>query len=224
MQKGLIGVLGVLLLFLAAANIRLSSRAQVLEEQLALSAKRTPAASAPAATPLPAAGAESPPLPAIPVAPTAASERTPEAKPAIPPGAARPVGASPSEQPRLKIIAPTFDPGSANGLPFTLQPNGPEPSAGAGPRSGFLGISGMDVPGGGVRIQSVVSDSVALRSGLLPDDVILEYNGEPIDTLAALTQRIQGGGEGSPVSLRIRRNGVEFYQGVQLGARTPAQR
>jgi S1-C subfamily serine protease len=69
-----------------------------------------------------------------------------------------------------------------------------------------------------------VPDSVAILSGLRPDDVILEYNGERIDTLAALTNKIRDDGEGSPVSLRIRRDGVEFYQGVQLGARAPAQR
>ncbi|HVR87431.1 MAG TPA: PDZ domain-containing protein, partial [Planctomycetota bacterium] len=125
---------------------------------------------------------------------------------------------------RLKALELTLQSVSANGLPHTVLPSEVNPETGAGPRAGFLGISGADVPGGGVKVQGLVPDSVAIRSGLRPDDVILEYNGERIDTLAALASKIQGAGEGSPVSLRIRRDGVEFYQGVQLGARSPAQR
>ena len=104
-------------------------------------------------------------------------------------------------------------------LNFTVVPAEPEPDAGAGRRSGFLGITGSDAPGGGVQINGVIPGSVAEQSGLRPGDVLLEYNGQPVSTLAALTTLVRGGGEGAPVSLRIRRENAEFYQGVQLGAR-----
>jgi membrane-associated protease RseP (regulator of RpoE activity) len=231
MSKGLIGMLGVLVLFLAAANVRLASRARLLEEQLAIAQKQH----APAATPAPLPGSvlESPlPVP-MPVISAAPSRREQDPKPAR-------LNSAPSVFPqedavlreqakagveqRLKVLELTLPSSSANALPLTVLPSEANPGTSAGPRAGFLGISGEDVPGGGVKVQAVIADSVAVRSDLRPDDVILEYNGERIDTLATLASKIQGAGEGSPASLRIRRNGVEFYQGVQLGGRSPAQR
>jgi len=223
MQKGLIGILGVLVLFLAALNIRLSHRADLLEERVATAGRR----SLPVTVPRPAAE------PLVPAESSAASP-APVVKPAesrpVPPqataGGTPPRKTARTEESRLLERVQALElahESAARGL-HPVQPPAPDSESSAGPRSGFLGISGVDVPGGGVMIQAVIPDSVALRSGLQPDDVILEYNGEPIDTLATLTSRVRSGGEGSPVSLRLRRNGVEFYQGVQLGARTPAQR
>ena len=227
MQKGLIGILGILVLFLAAANVRLSTRARLLEDQLAIVARRPASAS----IPLPAPGVAEPvaQVPSVPVA-TAAVAKTLEPKRTDP--APAPVSVPQQkarleearlleQQQRIKTLQGMAAPASGSGVQL---PTPQDLDAGAGPRSGFLGIMGVDVPGGGVEIQNVVPDSVALRSGLRPGDVLLEYNGEPIDTLATLTSRVRSGGEGSPVSLRLRRNGVEFYQGVQLGARSAAQR
>jgi S1-C subfamily serine protease len=66
-------------------------------------------------------------------------------------------------------------------------------------------------------VTQVVPNSVASKLGFQKDDVILEFNGEAVPTLAALASKIRDVGEGSAASLRIRRNGTEFYQGVQLG-------
>src|SRR5258707_183328 len=63
MQKGLIGILGVLVLFLAAVNVRLSTRARLLEEQLATAPRRPASPSAPG-TPEPVVQAPSVPAPA----------------------------------------------------------------------------------------------------------------------------------------------------------------
>jgi len=226
MQKGLIGILGVLVLFLAAVNVRISNRARLLEEQLATLPRRPASASAP----LPAfPGAESAQAPSVPV-PAAAVLKASEPKrgdlPGPAPDPARQQNARLAEArivdpQRIKTLQAVADPIFGNGFQF---PALEDPDAGAGPRSGFLGIMGADVPGGGVLIQGVVPDSVALRSGLRPGDIVLELNGEPIDTLATLSARIRGAVEGVPVSLRLRRDGVDFYQGVQLGARTPPQR
>lgn len=226
MQKGLIGILGILVLFLAAANVRLSTRTRLLEEQFATAAKRPASASAP--LPAPSAVEASAQSPSVSV-PAAAVVKTPEpnradpwpAPVSVPQQSLRLEEARLTESKRIYTLQAMAAPASASGFQLAAPQ---DPDAGAGPRSGFLGIMGVDVPGGGVEIQGVVPDSVAVRSGLRPGDVLLEYNGEPIDTLATLTSRVRSGGEGSPVSLRLRRDGVEFYQGVQLGARTPARR
>lgn len=224
MQKGLIGILGVLVLFLAAANVRLSTRARLLEEQVATTARRPASASAP----LPAPGAPEPiALAPFVSVPSATVVKTPEPKPADPGPApvSAPLQKTRLEETRLldvQRMKPLHEMAAPEGGFSLAAPQ--DPDAGAGPRSGFLGIMGEDVPGGGVRIQNLVADSVALRSGLRPGDVVLEFNGERIDTLATLSSRVRSGGEGSPVSLRLRRDGVEFYHGVQLGARSPAQR
>lgn len=191
MRKGWIAGVVILMLFLAAWNVRLAERARLLEEQLAAAAK-------PKRVPRPVDVPVSPPP-----------------SPTISPQAPAP---TPVPSPAAKLPEKlTLPPGPT--LTFTVQGLAPEPDPAAGPRSGFLGISGEDVPGGGVKINTIIAGSVAEKAGLRAGDVILEYNGEPVSGLAALTGRIRGGGEGSPVSLRIRRDNTEFYQGVQLGAR-----
>lgn len=93
------------------------------------------------------------------------------------------------------------------------------PVESAGPRPGFLGISGGDAAGGGVQISQVFPNTAASGSGLAAGDVILEVNGQPVAGLADLTSKIQATDEGTPVSLKVRRGDSEFYQGVQLGPR-----
>jgi hypothetical protein len=90
----------------------------------------------------------------------------------------------------------------------------PPPS---GRNPGFLGITGSDAPGGGAQVTQVLPNTVASWLGLQKDDVILELNGDSVPTLAALATKIRDIGEGAAASLRVRRNGTEFYQGVQLG-------
>ena len=89
----------------------------------------------------------------------------------------------------------------------------------SGRRPGYLGITGMDAPGGGVQLTSVQPGTVAGFSGLQEGDVILEVNGEKVASYSDLAARVRQSGEGGPVTLRIRRGASEFYQGVQLGQR-----
>lgn len=91
-----------------------------------------------------------------------------------------------------------------------------EPATGVKP--GYLGISGDDSPGGGAKVTNVLDNTAAQASGLQPGDVILEFNGEPVDSLSALSVKIRGAGEGVATTLRIRRGQSEFQQGLQLGS------
>lgn len=80
-----------------------------------------------------------------------------------------------------------------------------------------MGLNGTDAPGGGAVITVIFPVTAAERAGLVPGDVILEFNGERVADLAGLFESARGAGEGAPVSLRIRRGGSEFYLGLQLG-------
>lgn len=89
----------------------------------------------------------------------------------------------------------------------------------AGPKPGYLGVSGSDSAGGGVELQQVFPDTVASRAGLQSGDVLLDIDGEKLAGYAALAEKIRAAGEGRPMSLRLRRAGAEFTLGVQLGPR-----
>lgn len=86
-----------------------------------------------------------------------------------------------------------------------------------GLRGGYLGVSGGDASGGGAEVTNVLPNTAASAAGLQNGDVILEVNGESIAGLSALSETIRKTGEGFAATLRIRRAGVEFIQGVQLG-------
>lgn len=208
MQKALIGILGILVLFLAASDIRLSGRVRLLEDQLAAEKRVVPRSAEQVPAKLP-----NPTLAAPKSSTTWTLQESAKLRPEVPKA---PQDPTPTKN--VALSGTLILDGSGGKSLVTVAP---EPESGAGPRPGFLGIQGEDVPGGGVKINAVVPYSVAGASGLQPEDVIVEVNGERIDSLASLTTRIRGAGEGAPASLRIRRNGVEFYQGVQLGANAP---
>jgi hypothetical protein len=276
MKKIALGVLVLLLLFLAGINVRLRSQTNLLEERLAAAERkslRTPPRDLPVELESPAAPANRPvvPEPAGKATVPPPSEAPAEVKkvPAKPlqlgngatwilqgngaqvlrvdgeiPGLTdaqrkaieelrknREAQAQPyrdaiakiddqTRQSIRQILTPeqlaTYDAqnGVTANVTVTAQADEPPPN---GRKPGFLGISGGDAPGGGAQVTQVIPNSVASRLGLQKDDVILEFNGEAIPTLAALASKIRDIGEGSAASLRIRRNGTEFYQGVQLG-------
>lgn len=87
------------------------------------------------------------------------------------------------------------------------------------PKPAYLGVQGGDAPGGGVALHEVFPDSAAAGIGLQRDDVLLELDGEKLATYGNLTTRIAGSSPGAFVTLKIRRGGTEFLQGVQLGPR-----
>lgn len=89
----------------------------------------------------------------------------------------------------------------------------------SGRTPGYLGISGSDEPGGGARVNEVMDGGMAKLFGLRKDDVILEFNGEPVAGLGSLAEKIRETGEGFAATMKIRRDGAEFSQAVRLGAR-----
>jgi len=89
----------------------------------------------------------------------------------------------------------------------------------AGQKPGYLGVSGSDALGGGVELQQVFPNTVASQAGLQSGDVLLDIDGEKLANYTVLAEKIRAAGEGRPMSLRVRRAGVEFTLGVQLGPR-----
>jgi PDZ domain len=87
------------------------------------------------------------------------------------------------------------------------------------PKSGYLGVSAANAPGGGAKIDQVMPDSAASSFGLQAGDVILEFNGDQISDFTGLTTKIRATVEGAPAVLKINRGGTEFYQNVVLGRR-----
>jgi len=228
MQKTIIGVLVLLLIALLAFNARLQERERVLEERLAAAERKRTPKPAPAPTPEPAPVAAEPARPAPTPAP-AAVVKVEAPKPA--PATERFL------QGNLKALADgrlvvepgqfqlTMQEGVVEGKAvyssiLSLAPQqAQEPALPEGRKPGYLGISGGDAKGGGAQVTSVFENGVAGAAGLKDGDVIVEFNGESVQGLADLARRVRETGEGAPVSLRIRRDGSEFVQGVQLGRR-----
>jgi len=87
-------------------------------------------------------------------------------------------------------------------------------------RPGYMGMNGEDAPGGGALVTQVFPSTAAHHAGLLVGDVVMEFNGRSVPDLASLFQWARNTGEGTPISLRIRRAGVDVFIGLQLGRHT----
>ncbi len=61
----------------------------------------------------------------------------------------------------------------------------------------------------GVRVVELVNDSAAANAGLMPGDVILRTNGEPITSAGTFVNRIRGMSAGDEVQLALSRDGKE---------------
>jgi hypothetical protein len=101
-----------------------------------------------------------------------------------------------------KTVPPTAPPGDLLQSPW---------------RPGYMGMNGVDAPGGGALVTQVFPSTAAHHAGLLVGDVVTEFNGRSVPDLASLFQWARNTGEGTPISLRIRRAGVEIFIGLQLG-------
>ncbi len=71
---------------------------------------------------------------------------------------------------------------------------------------------------GGVVITEVVPDSPASRSDLRPDDIIVEFAGQPIASNANVTQAVADTVPGTVVSLKVFRQGEFVTVEVEIGA------
>lgn len=81
---------------------------------------------------------------------------------------------------------------------------------------GWLGVE-VDVGDLGVLVTGVIEDSPAHKGGLLPQDLILEFNAVPVHSYDELLKCVVGKRPNTKVQLKIDRNGTEHYSTVILG-------
>jgi hypothetical protein len=291
MQKVFLGMLGLLVIFLAAANVRLQNRERTLEQRLAAAEKKLPRR-----VPI---DPEPAPLTEAPTIVIAASVAEPKSAPAQAGSTVKTPASSATDSAKLPVKEVVTDALALAGktLTFTLEKDhvtlvraggdeelglteaqrkaidelrknrdvqasaysdmiqkidnqteqsirqvlnpdqlakygaqhnpdldvqtivqSEEPKTASGLKPGYLGISGGDAPGGGAQVTQVFPNTVASGLGLQKDDVILEFNGEAVPSLSALSTKIKESGEGFPVTLKLRRGGNEFFQSFQLGS------
>lgn len=81
---------------------------------------------------------------------------------------------------------------------------------------GWLGVE-VDVSEGGVFVKSVVEGSPAHKCGLLPRDLILEFNEMPVRSYDDLLRCVVTERPATKVQLKIGRNGTEHHRTAVLG-------
>ena len=81
---------------------------------------------------------------------------------------------------------------------------------------GWLGVR-VDVDASGVFITGVIEGSPADKSGILPKDIILEFNKTPVRSYAELLRCVASERPETKVQLKIGRNGSEQHRTVILG-------
>lgn len=85
----------------------------------------------------------------------------------------------------------------------------------------YLGIQGASIPdGGGARVIDVSpADGPAGRAGIRPDDVIVEMDGRPVDSMNTLITLITTHDVGDEVQIVVERNGRRVTVRARLQAR-----
>ncbi len=86
----------------------------------------------------------------------------------------------------------------------------------------YLGVNLIeetDSPDGGARIESVLPDSPAEKSGLRAGDVIVAFRDAPVRGPAGLTKQIRASKPGDKVPLTVVRGGKRETVNVELGER-----
>jgi C-terminal processing protease CtpA/Prc len=99
-------------------------------------------------------------------------------------------------------------------LGLQIQETAPPP---ANPNPAYLGVTAENVPGGGAKITTILPNTAAGRYGLQPNDEVLEFNMRPVSDFSAFAQMIREQRSGDYVTLKVRRGGAVFNQGVELG-------
>ena len=84
-----------------------------------------------------------------------------------------------------------------------------EPGMAGQGEPGVLGVMIVESAGPGVMIREVVGGSAAAAAGLQPGDVILEINGQGMDSPLQVTQMIRTTPAGQAVTLTVWRDGQE---------------
>ncbi len=86
--------------------------------------------------------------------------------------------------------------------------------------SGYLGVGVQDLPDNtGAEVETVTEDAPAARAGIRKKDVIVEFDGQKIESTAQFTNSIISKSPGTKVSLTVLRNGAKLNMAVTLGVR-----
>ena len=64
---------------------------------------------------------------------------------------------------------------------------------------------------GGAVVADVERDSAAARAGVLPNDIIIEVNRQPVANVSQVTRALQSAAPGTPVFLLVWRDGQEIF-------------
>ncbi len=95
-----------------------------------------------------------------------------------------------------------------------------EPEARGGARRASLGtMPDFGYSGAGVLLQQVLPDSPAAAAGLAPGDVVVAFDGAPIDDLRAYSAALKAHTPGDEVTITVRRDGEEVTVTATLAAR-----
>lgn len=81
----------------------------------------------------------------------------------------------------------------------------------------YLGVQLESVDGGGARVERVLEGSAAERAGLREGDVIVRFEGEPVESSWDLTRRVWRSDVGQRVNLEVERDGRTESVAVELG-------
>ena len=81
----------------------------------------------------------------------------------------------------------------------------------------FLGVQLERLDGGGARVERVLAGSAAERAGLHEGDLIVRFDGEPIESPSDLTHRVWRSKVGQRVELEVERDGRTERVTVELG-------
>ena len=81
---------------------------------------------------------------------------------------------------------------------------------------GWLGVE-VDVGDSGILVTGVIENSPAHKCGLLPEDLILEFNEIPVHSYAELLRCVVSKRPNTEVRLKVGRNGAEQQYTVTLG-------
>lgn len=76
----------------------------------------------------------------------------------------------------------------------------------------------------GARVVAVVSGSPAEAAGVKVDDVVVDFDGEPVASPAQLIQLVRAAAPGDEVALRVRHDGKERRVEAALGSLSDAHR
>jgi S1-C subfamily serine protease len=114
--------------------------------------------------------------------------------------------------------------GMASGVSFAvtmarLRRELPALKSGLRTRGAFIGIGGEDQDEGGVRITRVTRGSGAEQAGIRQGDVLLEIEGEMVQTFEQVRMHVMRKNPGDSLRMRLRRGQEEIEVVVVLGER-----